>query len=419
MCSAQNENSANGCKRPKFIDLFSGCGGLSLGLSKAGWQGVFAIDKSPDAFATFKRNFCRKRAKYKFDWPKWLVCKAMTTKQLLDTQQQNLLSLRGEIELIAGGPPCQGFSLAGLRNPDDPRNHLIDEYIEIVELVQPKFLVIENVRGFQLAFSGETEAPSDRVVAKLNCSSGSGYRVYSKLLDAATFGVPQTRKRVIMIAVRNDLENIKSDPIDHIEKNISAFCQARGLESEKVVVRDAISDLEIRSVAPTNHGSDNRFKKIKYTGRRNLSPFQILMRQDVERRFEPDSLRLPNHSPKVKERFQQILRERIGGVNISKEMREKYALKKHSFTPLHSNKIAATVTTLPDDMIHYKEPRILTVRENARLQSFPDWFEFRGKYTTGGQRRKDECPRYSQVGNAVPPLLAEAIGETLLSIQNL
>ena len=78
--------------------------------------------------------------------------------------------------------------------------------------------------------------------------------------------------------------------------------------------------------------------------------------------------------------------------------------------------LARTVTTLPDDMIHYGEPRILTVRENARLQTFPDWFSFKGKYTTGGHRRKKECPRYTQVGNAVPPLLAEAIGETLLEI---
>jgi DNA (cytosine-5)-methyltransferase 1 len=88
---------------------------------------------------------------------------------------------------------------------------------------------------------------------------------------------------------------------------------------------------------------------------------------------------------------------------------------KHRTVPMHPGKPAPTLTTLPDDILHYDEPRILTVREYARLQSFPDWFRFKGKYTTGGQSRRTECPRYTQVGNAVPPLLGRAIGDGLLS----
>ena len=402
--------------QPNFIDLFAGCGGLSLGLSKAGWQGIFSVEKSPDAFATFNHNFCENRTNYEFEWPDWLPCQAMTTSDLLESHTGNLLRLRGKIDLIAGGPPCQGFSMAGLRNPEDPRNQLTDEYIDIVNLIQPKFLILENVKGFQHAFPDEHESHSEKVIAKLNESAQSGYQVFSKLLDAAKFGVPQTRKRFIMIAVRRDLDTLAGNPIEQIEKANSEFCESRGLNDTATTAENAISDLEIRGVGPNNHSENGRFKKITYTGRRELTSFQKLMRQGVDRRFEPNSLRLANHTQKVADRFQRILRECPHGIPISQENREKYKLKKQCFTPLHRNKLASTVTTLPDDMIHYCEPRILTVRENARLQSFPDWFEFLGKYTTGGQRRKQECPRYSQVGNAVPPLLAEAIGEVLMKM---
>lgn len=101
------------------------------------------------------------------------------------------------------------------------------------------------------------------------------------------------------------------------------------------------------------------------------------------------------------------------GKTISKEDREQLGIKKHAITPLDEALPSATITTLPDDIIHYSEPGILTVRENARLQTFPDWFKFTGNYTTGGKKRKQDCPRYTQVGNAVPPLFAEAIGQTL------
>ena len=94
-------------------------------------------------------------------------------------------------------------------------------------------------------------------------------------------------------------------------------------------------------------------------------------------------------------------------------------IKKQCFTVLSTKELSTTITTLPDDCMHYSEPRVLTVRENARIQSFPDWFEFKGKYTTGGDRRKIECPRYTQVGNAVPPLMAEILGQSILAIERL
>ncbi len=405
-------------EQPKFVDLFAGCGGLSLGLSKAGWRGFFSIEKSPDAFSTFKRNFCAGRTNYEFVWPKWLPCQAMSTKDLLDVYQENLLGLRGTIDLIAGGPPCQGFSFAGMRDPNDSRNRLTEEYIEIVNLIRPKYLLLENVRGFQHAFPEEREAYSDKVISELNGGNEFGYAVFSKILNAADFGVPQPRERFIMIAVRKDVDLSINNPIGQIEENLPTFLKVRGIGDNLTTVRDAIGDLEIRKQKLRNYDANGRFKKITYTGRRRLTSFQKLMREGVERCYEPNSLRLPNHSLEVADRFQRILHECPRGVSLSKKNREKHGLKKQCFTPLHPTKLARTVTTLPDDMIHYREPRVLTVRESARLQTFPDWFEFGGKYTTGGHRRRYECPRYSQVGNAVPPLMAEAIGETLIEISS-
>ena len=107
-----------------FIDLFAGCGGLSLGLVNAGFKGIFAIEKTDDAFLTLKHNLCEK--KKGFEWPKWLPCENMTTSNLLENYSDKLKTLEGKVFLIAGGPPCQGFSFAGLRNPNDPRNRLTE-----------------------------------------------------------------------------------------------------------------------------------------------------------------------------------------------------------------------------------------------------------------------------------------------------
>lgn len=130
----------------------------------------------------------------------------------------------------------------------------------------------------------------------------------------------------------------------------------------------------------------------------------------------PDSLRLPRHKSTTIEQFKKIITTCPKGKTLSDGDRKRLGIKKHALTPLKSNLPSATITTLPDDMIHYSEPRILTVRENARIQSFPDWFQLTGQYTTGGKNRKNECPRYTQVGNAVPPLFAEALGRVLKSI---
>jgi DNA (cytosine-5)-methyltransferase 1 len=132
--------------------LFAGCGGLSLGLTNAGLQGIFAIEKSSDAFATFQNNLMGDNIN-QFFWPSWLPCEAMTLSKLLKNYDQQLNKMTGKINLIVGGPPCQGFSFAGKRNPDDLRNKLTEEYIKIVKIIHQKYILLENVKGFKAPFS--------------------------------------------------------------------------------------------------------------------------------------------------------------------------------------------------------------------------------------------------------------------------
>ena len=131
---------------------------------------------------------------------------------------------------------------------------------------------------------------------------------------------------------------------------------------------------------------------------------------------QPTDRRIPRHSEATSKRMRNILDTCTPGRNITPAQRERLGIGKRSITPLDGNAAAPTVTTLPDDFIHYSDARTMSVRELARLQSFPDWFAFQGPYTSGGPRRQSACPRYTQVGNAVPPMLAEAIGETLLGL---
>ena len=176
---------------------------------------------------------------------------------------------------------------------------------------------------------------------------------------------------------------------------------------------------------PTCHSTGNCPRRIREWGIRgfttvercetsDLTPYQRLMRQGSD--GQPTDRRVARHRPATVERFQKILATCPPGICLRPADRERLGIGKRSTTPLDGCMPAPTITTLPDDLIHYSEPRTMSVREHARLQSFPDWFSFHGPYTAGGLRRRDACPRYTQVGNAVPPLLAEALGETLVGL---
>lgn len=411
-------------KQPTFIDVFSGGGGLSLGMMSAGWKGLFAVEKTPDAFATIQHNLInQEEEQFRFVWPSWLEQKPLTSSDLLSDHQDNLSALRGKVDLIVGGPPCQGFSLAGRRNPNDPRNTLTEEYLQIVAQVQPRFLLIENVQGFAMAFKNNENRPdkaySSIVQEKLEALD---YTVFTGVVTCTDFGVPQNRKRFIMLSIKNGDAALScigdQNPLDMVLKRAGLFRKAKGLSIDRPSTsKEAISDLEIQGgkLVPCTDSPIKNYMQVCYNNTRNLSAYQKLMRAGSNKNGT-NSLRIPKHSDNVVRQFSTIQAKFPLGKCLTTKARESLGIKKRSITPLHPEMPSPTVTTLPDDILHYSEPRILTVRENARLQSFPDWYSFQGRYTTGGKMRKSECPRYTQVGNAVPPLLAEAIGDFILEL---
>ncbi len=387
-------------KKFTYIDIFAGCGGLSLGLHNSKkWKGIFAIEKNKDAFNTLKYNLINKKNHFKF--PKWLEEKEHDINEIL--KNKNLEKYTNNIDLVVGGPPCQGFSLAGRRNEKDIRNQLVDSYLKFIEIIQPKILFFENVKGFRVPFKGKNkEAMSEIVLKKLK---KMGYKdARCEILDFSQFGIPQSRKRAIIIATRkgnaqNFFENIKSESLK--------ILKSRGLNSQ-ISLQDAISDLHkglITAQSPDTKG----FRAGIY--KKEKSPYQKFMRKNISLKI-PDSHRFAKHTEKTEEKFRIIIKEKLS----SKEIQIKFNTKKTNTKLLDKNKPSPTITTLPDDYVHYKEPRILTVREYARIQSFPDDYEFKGKYTTGGKLRKFEVPRYTQIGNAIPPLFGEPTGITLAQL---
>jgi len=195
---------------PKYIDLFAGCGGLSLGLYNAGWHGLFAVEKSSDAFKTLRHNLIDK--KKHFDWPEWLPQEPLEINKILKKYKKELKNLNGQVDLVVGGPPCQGFSVAGRRKEGDKRNNLINSYIEFIKIVRPKIIFFENVKGFTLQFKKAKSAGrkySDYVKDELE---KLGYDVYGKILDFSDFGVPQTRHRFILVGFKKSSDGKILDP---------------------------------------------------------------------------------------------------------------------------------------------------------------------------------------------------------------
>ncbi len=402
----------------RYIDLFAGCGGFSVGLGQAGWKGVFAIEKDSMAFETFKHNLLDGKFRH-YSWPIWLPKEAMTVQALLRNYSGELEALQGKVDLLAGGPPCQGFSMAGQRNSRDPRNKLSQQYIKVVDLVRPKLIIIENVRGFNTVFTScafsKRKTPYSAVVQEK--LEEIGYTVFNDYVHCERFGVAQLRTRFIMIGVLNEIAQRKKEtPFELLDCMRKRYLAMKGLPDRQITVKEAIKDLETnrRGARLIKHsGSDEHgFYQLDYKVPRTLNPYQKLLRQGLNG-DKPNSMRLARHKPVTIEKFKAIQELCVDGHSLSDNQKKEMGIKKQAVYVLHASRASNTLTTLPDDLVHYSEPRVLTVRECARIQSFPDNFEFKGKYTTGGDRRKKECPRYTQVGNAIPPLMAEALGIVL------
>jgi DNA (cytosine-5)-methyltransferase 1 len=331
------------------------------------------------------------------------------------------------VQLVAGGPPCQGFSMVGLRRDTDPRNQLFKCHLSVVELLRPQIVLLENVAGIGIAFkprdpdstsgrSGPVASYAELIGMAL---TKQGYHVQQGTIRAVDYGVPQLRPRFFTVGIRLDLFAASQAPdfLSMLADGRVRFLRSKHLPPDRpVTVSEAISDLQTarRTLrCCTDPESPPGFYEAEYDG--PSSTYQKLMNSGMRGRA-PNSRRLANHRAETVRKFKQIQRVCRKGVSLSAAERASIGIRKTVIAHLDGDSPSHTLTTLPDDLVHYSEPRIHTVREYARLQSFPDWFEFRGKFTTGGARRAHECPRYTQVGNAVPPLLAEAIGMTLARI---
>lgn len=412
-------------KQPRyFIDLFAGCGGLSLGLIRAGWTGVFAVERDKFAFATYKANLIDGKGCRQVEWPSWVSPEAISISAFLKRlrEDKRLLKHLQGIELVAGAPPCQGFSFAGKRRHDDPRNALFRDYLAVISMLRPRMLLMENVGGIAVRHGGNKMPFAEKISKGL---TKLGYETVSGIHRASEFGVPQERPRYVVVGVdRGRFRGlIKGNLVESVEDAIRKAriksLKAKGIDPAILVpVKAALSDLEIEGGRLEDCPDAPRRLQLKYREPRTLTAYQSCLRAGAPARM--DSMRLAMHSPDVRKKFGALIKEckvsNRRGVTLNPEERKILKTKKRNVVVLDPLKPSHTLTTLPDDLVHYDEPRILTVREYARLQSFPDWFVFRGKYTTGGDMRKKECPRYTQVGNAVAPFVAEVLGLAFLAL---
>ena len=323
----------------KYIDLFSGAGGFSLGFDNKGFENVFSIDIEPNFCKTYKHNFENHKLIEKD------IC------ELSDSEIQYHKEF-DEIDVVIGGPPCQGFSIAGnigRKFVDDPRNRLFKEFVRVVKVVKPKFFVMENVARLYTHKKGETRNEIIKDFEKL------GYKVDCKILNSADYGVPQVRKRVIFIGTSTN-QKIEFPPKE-VENYIS--------------VKEALS----------------KYPKLE-SGEESTIPNHIAMSHSEQMLYKM------SYVSDGGDRNEIPVKVRPTSGDVRKYI--KYA----------SDKPSVCVTGDMRKIFHYEQNRALTVRELAKLQSFPDDFVFKG----------NRISQQQQVGNSVPPQMAEAIAEIIIKM---
>lgn len=398
------------------IDLFAGCGGLSLGLHNAGWEGLFAIERDKMAFETLSRNLIDAHAPYQtyVSWPTWLPSENHDIIRLLEDEgvRCELGLLRGKVDLVAGGPPCQGFSVGGKRDGADDRNNLVFKMLELVELVQPRAVLVENVEGITRRFVARPGESTGTPVVQLVLErlARLGYIGTYTVVSADDFGVPQTRRRVAILAIK-DAENLNPETLNalfvhSLKKAAIVVRNHYGLPIDHpVTAGEALMDLSggKRLACPDSP----EFESSTYITAK--SSYAKAMRRGLRTGSTPDSHRFSKHGDRIQALY-ALAHETQPPGRLAKEFLLANGTKKDKKVLLDASLPSSTITTHPDEFIHYAEARNVTVREMARLQSFPDDFKFYGRYTINGPRRKHDVARCSQVGNAVPPLLAHALG---------
>lgn len=437
------------------VDLFCGAGGMSEGILQAGFHILFSSDISEDVEKTYvhrheQLGLIQGKNTYFHRGDIRELNGEMIRSHIQELELFNPLSQDSlpSIDVVFGGPPCQGFSRAGRRSPDDPRNLLFKEYLRVISELTPKYVVMENVEGFNdtkfYGFKGVTgNSYADGKTAPeilLSEFNQIGYNVLKpEVLDASDFGVPQRRKRVIFIAYLKGLTKPKYPYPTHSEQCKVTVESALGdlvrRKSSKNKNGFTMSDYQLQSVAGRTPNIDG--KPIHSNGvilNNELSKHQLLIVERfslfkegedgtaVKKRILAQGIDLtkkPHLVADCAKKFNLssddvIIRFKSG--DVTDGMLDKLLTRKTIRTRLCRNKPSLTVVTLPDDYISPFEDRTFSVREMARLQSFDDSFEFLSKRTTGGPRRKLEVPQYTQVGNAVPPLLAKAIATEIRKV---
>ena len=340
---------------PTYIDLFSGCGGLSHGFSQAGFRPIAAVDNWLDALQTYSFNH-RSAEVIEMD---------------LSSEQPTfpLEKFRG-IDLVIGGPPCQGFSISGKRNPEDERNNLYKGFLKVVKNLKPRFFLMENVPNLKGMSNGQ-------IYKRIFCDFEEiGYSLTGSVLLASDFGVPQNRKRCFIVGQPKSFS-----------KNPFLFPEGGTALHKIVTSSEAISDLTCDSLAD---GSEYPVEP--------KTKFQRMMRQQSSGVWNHQ---ICQHTEKTKSII-SLVPDGGNYKDLPKEFQETRKVN-IAWTRLDSKKPSFTIDTGHRHHFHYKWNRVPTVREAARLQSFPDHFVFLGNRTS----------QMRQVGNAVPPLLAKILAKAI------
>lgn len=365
-------------RRPLAIDLFCGAGGMSLGFEQAGFDIVLAVDSDGHHVATHARNFPRCR----------VLCQSVA--QLTASDLYTAIGQECEIDLIFGGPPCQGFSNMGLRDTLDPRNNLVDQFARIVSEVRPRAFVMENVPGL---LAGEARQFLDRVVASFE---GAGYRIACPIrtLDASDFGVPERRKRLFLLGLRADAGAVPAYPAG----------RPTG-QPPRPTVWEAIADLPDVENRPELFDED----EAEYRG--EAASLYVRVARGLAN--DPSDFSYPRIAPSRKCMGCLRVRHTPATIALYTATRPGEMVPGHKLPRLDPDGVCPTLRAGSDSThgsytaprpIHPVAPRCITAREAARLHGYPDWFAF----------YPSKWHAYRQIGNSVCPPVARAVGSTIL-----
>lgn len=349
------------------IDLFCGCGGFSKGFEQAGFDVRLGIDVWEDAVRTYKHNFPNT---------------ATITSDITKISGVDILKAANltadEVDVIIGGPPCQGFSVSGKRMLEDPRNVLYKSFVKMVEYIKPKAFVMENVPGLVRLFDGMVK---NQVIEDF---TNIGYTVSMQQLLACSYGVPQARKRVFFVGINNAKSNMS------VGYEFPIATNGEGLKPF-VTCQDALSDLDFIG---------------DLTVLDEKSTYELPAETEYQKYIRSGASVLLNHVTTIHTaKTRAIIAMVPDGGNYKDLPQELWSTRKVNiaWTRMDSHKPCFTIDTGHNHHFHYRANRVPTVRESARIQSFPDTFEFIGIKTS----------QLKQVGNAVPPLLAQAVAESV------